>query len=281
MDKNEIALNLNLVFSITLIYFFIELIGGFYYNSLALITDASFMAINILGQIIAIFAEKLSKRPADDWHPFGYERIKVISALFNGILVGFVLFYIFIDAFKRIVNPEPIEADKVLIIAIIGLLVNAFGVYKLYKHSEDINIKGAFIHILQDLLGSVGVIISSVIIKFTNLYLIDALASIFISFLVAYPTYLLIKDSIYILMEGNPAKIKKEDISKFLYSHFPFIANIKDTRIWALTPDKLIALLRVRTKDKNYDREKIKLIKEQLKKQFGFFDVYIELYEEG
>jgi cobalt-zinc-cadmium efflux system protein len=277
IDNNS----LNLVFILTLLYFFIELFGGIYYNSLALVTDASFMAINIVGQLMAIFAERLSKKPADDNHPFGYERIKVISALFNGILVGFVLFYIFVEAYNRFLHPQPIDTEKVLFIAVIGLAINGIGVYKLYKYAHDINIKGAFLHILTDTLGSVGVIISAIIIKFTGLYFVDSLASIFIGMLVAYPTYFLIKDSIHILMEGNTVKISAKDISQFLITQFSDIKNVKDVKIWALTPDKVIALLRIRTKDKNYNREKIKQIKNALKEKFGFFDVYVEVYEEG
>ncbi len=280
-DKITKKVDLNFVFILTLVYFFVELIGGIYYNSLALVTDASFMAINIAGQLLTIFAEKISKKPPDEHNTFGYLRIKVISALFNGILVGFVIFYIFIEAYKRILNPEPIYTEKVLIIAVLGLIVNGIGIYKIYKYTNDINIKGAFLHILTDTLGSIGVIISAILIEYTKLYFIDAVASILISLLVAYPTYFLLKDSIHILMEGNPRDIKQEDIKNFLLSNFNYIKNIKDIRIWALTPDIVIAVFRVRTKNKYYSRENIKKIKEELKNKFGFYDVYVEIYEEG
>jgi cobalt-zinc-cadmium efflux system protein len=98
------------------------------------------------------------------------------------------LFYLLANAYRRITHPEPLDADKVFIIALIGLVVNGYGVFKLYEHSKDINIRGAFLFILNDALSSVGVIISSLIIKFRSLYVADAVASIVIGFLVAYPT---------------------------------------------------------------------------------------------
>jgi len=100
---------------LTVIYFFIELIGGLYYKSLALVTDASFMAINITGQLIALYAGRLAQRLPDKNKTFGYERAKVLSGLFNGMLVGFVLFYVLIDSYNRIMNPQPLDADKVFI----------------------------------------------------------------------------------------------------------------------------------------------------------------------
>lgn len=176
------------VFALTFIYFFIELTGGLYCNSLALVTDATFMAINLVGQLIAIYAKRLSRKPPDKNQTFGYAGAKVLSGLFNGILVGFMLFYLLANAYRRITHPEPLDADKVFIIALIGLVVNGYGVFKLYEHSKDINIRGAFLFILNDALSSVGVIISSLIIKFRSLYVADAVASIVIGFLVAYPT---------------------------------------------------------------------------------------------
>jgi len=147
-----------LVLVVTIAYFFVELFGGLYYHSIALVTDASFMAVNISGQVIALWVTRIVRRRPDKVNTFGYERAKVLSGLFNGILVGFILFYVFTEAFQKIMNPQPIEADKVLIIAVIGLFANVFGLIQLYRYSKDINIKGALLLILNDALGSVGVI---------------------------------------------------------------------------------------------------------------------------
>jgi cobalt-zinc-cadmium efflux system protein len=268
-----------IVLSLTIGYFFIELFGGLYYHSLALVTDASFMAINVSGQLIALYVGRLAQRLPDKKNTFGYERAKVLSGLFNGMLVGFLLFYVFVDAYHKVTHPEPLEADKILVIAVIGLFVNAFGLMKLYKHSADMNIKGALLLILNDTLGSVGVITSSVLIRYTHLYFIDPLAGVFIGLLAAYPTYFLIKDSVQILMEGNPAKIDIDEVEGYLCRTFRDIHNVKDLHIWGLSPEKIILAVRIRTTGSVYGRDTIREMKHLLKERFGFSDVYLELYE--
>jgi cobalt-zinc-cadmium efflux system protein len=268
-----------LVLVVTSAYFFVELIGGLYYHSIALVTDASFMAVNISGQIIALWVTRLAQRRPDKVKTFGYERAKVLSGLFNGILVGFILFYVLTEAVQKIMHPQPIEADKVLVIAVLGLVANAFGLVQLYKYAKDVNIKGALLLILNDTLGSVGVIGSAVIIRYTHLWVVDPLAGILIGCLAAYPTYFLIRDSVQILMEGNPAKIDVDDVSDFLHQTFPDIRDVKDMHIWGLSPEKIILVARVRTDGMVYHRNTMKLMKNLLREKFGFFDVYIEGYE--
>jgi cobalt-zinc-cadmium efflux system protein len=268
-----------LVLIVTSAYFFVELFGGLYYHSIALVTDASFMAVNISGQIIALWVTRIVRRQPDKVKTFGYERAKVLSGLFNGILVGFILFYVFTEAFRKIMHPQPIEADKVLVIAVLGLFANAFGLVRLSRYAKDVNIKGALLLILNDTLGSVGVIGSAIIIRYTHLWFVDPLAGVLIGCLAAYPTYSIIKDSVQILMEGNPAKIDVDDVSDFLYQTFPDIRNVKDMHIWGLSPEKLILVARVRTDGMVYHRDTMKLMKSLLKEKFGFADVYIEGYE--
>ncbi len=269
-----------LVLVVTIAYFFVELIGGLYYHSIALVTDASFMAVNISGQIIALWVTRIVRRQPDKVNTFGYERAKVLSGLFNGILVGFILFYVFTEAFQKILHPQPIEADKVLIIAVLGLFANAFGLVHLYKYAKDVNIKGALLLLLNDTLGSVGVIGSAIIIRYTHLYFVDPLAGILIGCLAAYPTYFLIRDSVKILMEGNPARIDIDDVAGFLHRSFPEIHHVKDMHIWGLSPEKVILVARIRTNGSGYGRDAMKMMKSLLREKFDFSDVYIEGYEE-
>lgn len=269
-----------IVLVLTIAYFFIELVGGLYYHSLALVADSSFMAINITGQFIAFYVARLAKRPPTKAKSFGYERAKVLSGLFNGVLVGFLLFYVFIDAYHKIQNPQPLEADKILFIAVIGLAVNAYGFMMFYKHAADINLKGALLLISNDALGSVGVITSSLVIKFTHLYFVDPLAGIVIGLLIAHPTYVLLRDSVHILMEGNPAKINPDDVENFIHSNFHDIGSVKDLHIWGLSPEKVIMAVRIRTNGVTYHRDGMKMMKQRLQKEYGFSDVYLELYEQ-
>jgi cobalt-zinc-cadmium efflux system protein len=267
------------VLSLTIGYFFVELAGGLHFGSLALITDASFMAINITGQIIAFYATQLALRLPDRNKTFGYERAKVLSGLFNGVLVGFLIFYVLTEAYRKILHPVPIEAAKVLGIAILGLAVNAYGLWRLYGHADRIHIKGALLLILNDTLGSVGVIVSSIIITFTGFYALDPLAGVCISLLVGYPTYFLVKDSVNILMEGNPSAIKFEDVERFIYETFSYVRNVKDLHIWGLSPEYVICTVRVRTDMVTNHRDTVRNMKGRLRERFGFADVFIEEYE--
>jgi cobalt-zinc-cadmium efflux system protein len=267
------------VLSLTIAYFFVELAGGLHFGSLALITDASFMAINITGQAIAFYASRLARRLPDRSKTFGYERAKVLSGLFNGILVGFLIFYVLTEAYRKILHPEPIAAAKVLGIAVLGLAVNAYGLWRLYGQSERIHIKGALLLILNDTLGSVGVIVSSIVIMLTGFYVADSLAGVCISLLIGYPTYFLVKDSLNILMEGTPSAIKVEDVEQFIYETFPHVRNVKDLHIWSLSPEYVICTVRVRTEVVTNHRDTVKNMKVRLRERFAFADVFIEEYE--
>jgi cobalt-zinc-cadmium efflux system protein len=261
---------------LTSLFFFIELAGGLYYNSLALVTDASFMAFNITGQFIALYAKWLSQKTPDRSKTFGYERAKVLSGLFTGAGLGFVLFYVLFDAAKRIASPEPLDAGKVLYIAIAGLLVNGYGILKLLGHSTDIDIRGPFLLILNDTLGSVGVILSSLIIRFTGLYVIDAITSVLIGLLILFPTYHLIKQSIDILMEGSPSGVDIEKVEGFLRQRLPGIRRIDGLHIWAIVPEKTLLAAKIVTDGEASNMDQTGTLRRLLKKQFGFHEVYLD-----
>ena len=251
----------NTVFTLTVGYFFVELGGGVYYNSLALVTDAAFMAVNVMGQLIAILAARLSAKQPDARHPFGYERAKVLSGLVNGLLVGFVVFYVFVEAYEKVKHPEPIEAGKVLAIALVGLAVNGFGLAKLGDEISDMNVKGAYLHVLTDALGSVGVVVSCTVIHFTGLYIVDAVTGMIISLLVAYPTFFLVRDAAHVLMEGAPSGVSADDVRRFIVGGFEHVNAVKDLRIWSITPEKVVLAVRVRTDGAVYPREKVRSMK--------------------
>ncbi len=271
---------LTTVFWLTVFYFFIELAGGLHYNSLALVTDASFMAVNVIGQIMVNYVKRLSRLLPNKHLSFGYERAKVLSGLFNGTALGFMLFYVLVDAYHRIINPQPIESIPVLIVALLGLAVNVFNLIMLYTQSKDINIKGAFLLILNDTLGSVGVIVSALIIHWTGLYAADGITSILIGLLIVYPTYHMLRGSINILMEGIPKGIDLDEVERFLLGNFPRIVHVKDVHVWAIVPEKILLAAKVRTKGDIYRRDDIKELKQKVQSRFGFYDVYIEVYED-
>ncbi|MGC8676820.1 MAG: cation diffusion facilitator family transporter [Hydrogenobaculum sp.] len=286
MDEKNLGRGLYFVFVITFLDFLLEVYYGYAFNSLALLSDAVYMFMDLSGQALAIFAMYLSKKPPNPKRTFGYYRVEILSALFNGITAGFFLIMIFLHAFKRLLHPEYVNAGGVFWISVLGLLVNIVGIVILYfgsKHS--LNIAGAFLRVLMDGLSSVGVIVSSILIELTGNYIFDPIMSILVGLSVIYPIYKVLSKSIDILMESSPEYINLEELENFIRQHFPEIM-IKSIHVWSLVPGKNIMYARLREQDlealENTPlkevRNKIRAMKKELKEKFGFERVVIELY---
>lgn len=268
--------HLGKVFSLTLFYFFIEFIGGIYYHSLALLTDSLFMVGNITGQFIALLLHRISKKPADNVMTFGYERVQVISALINGFIVGIMIFYVWIEAYKRFLNPQPIAEINVLFIAVIGFFVNIINIFQLIDGKNKIHIKGVLLAILNDFLGSVSVLISTILIYFTGFYVIDAITGFLMSLLIAYPVYHLVKESFFILLDAAPFNLTKDKLEEFIKSNFPFVKNIRNIHIWQITQGKTVMVGEVEIDESS--RDFIYSMKEILKRNFNISEIYLDTY---
>lgn len=283
MNEKNLGRGLYFVFFITFIDFLLEVYFGYVFNSLALLSDAVYMFMDLSGQGLAIFAMHFAKKPPNSKRTFGYYRIEILSALFNGITAGFFLIMIFVDAFKRLLHPEYVNAGGVFWISILGLIVNIVGIIILYLGSKhSLNIAGAFLRVLMDGLSSVGVIVSSVLIEYTHNYIFDPMASIIVGLSVVYPIYKVLSKSIDILMESAPDHINLEELEAFIKQHFPEIV-IKSIHVWSLVPGKNIMYARLREQDIENTtlkglREDIRNMKKELKEKFNFERVIIELY---
>ena len=185
-----------------------EIIGGLLSNSLALLSDAGHMFIDNLALLLSFFAMKFATLPATDKKTFGFFRLEILAALINGVTLVLISFYIIYEAYFRIIHPQPVHGTLMLVVAAIGLMVNILGAVVLRKHRDtNLNIRGAFLHIVGDALVSVGVIIGGIIILFTEWYLIDPILSILISLVIIYGAWALVKESVNILLESAPSHI--------------------------------------------------------------------------
>ena len=197
-----------IAFSITALMMLAEIIGGLLSNSLALLSDAGHMFIDNLALLLSFFAMKFATLPATDKKTFGFFRLEILAALINGVTLVLISFYIIYEAYFRIINPQPVHGTLMLVVAAIGLMVNILGAVVLRKHRDaNLNIRGAFLHIVGDALVSVGVIIGGIIILFTEWYLIDPILSILISLVIIYGAWALVKESVNILLESAPSHI--------------------------------------------------------------------------
>ncbi|KAI7895376.1 cation efflux protein [Mucor mucedo] len=242
--------------TIALAFFATELVAGYFANSLALMSDAFHLLSDVASFIVALAAIYLAEKPPTKKHTFGFHRAEVIAALVSVLTIWVLTGFLVMEAIERIRKPQVIDAKLMCITATIGVLVNVVLAVVLggnhhhgHSHGDDeshshdhkesnINLRAAALHVLGDLLASVGVLISSIVLIFKPDYtLVDPLCTFVFSIIVLYTTYHLVKDSIAVLMEGAPGHIQPEAIEKSLLQ-IPGVVAVHDLHIWALSPGK-------------------------------------------
>ena len=237
MERHTETLRLKLALAISCIYFFAELIGGFLTNSLALLSDAGHMLSDIAALALSLFAFRIAKRPATVSSTYGYHRAEILAALFNGLTLWLIVGVIFAAAYNRFLDPPAVESYGMMIVASLGLLVNLVAGAVLYgSHHHNLNLRGAFLHVVSDALGSVGAIAASVIMLFTGWYVADPVISILIGLLILHSSWNLVKESLSVLMQAVPKGIRLEDVQQALEG-VEGVSKVHDLHVWAVTSD--------------------------------------------
>ena len=232
---NKYNKSLKIVFSITLVYFIVEVIVGFMSNSLALLSDAAHMLTDVAGQALALFAIWMASKLRNSKKTYGYLRTEIFSALINAIVLIFISGYILYEAWQRFQDPPKVAGFSMLIVASIGLIINLISMKILKSGSEEsINIKGAFLEVVADMLSSIAVIIAGIIILSTGWLLIDPIISALIGLFILPRTFGLLKESVDILLEGVPKDVNYDAVEKYI-SKNPGVDSIHDLHIWSLT----------------------------------------------
>lgn len=227
--------SLKIVFGITSAYFVIEVVVGFISNSLALLSDAAHMLTDVGGQALALFAIWMSSKPRTNWKTYGYYRTEIFSALINAVVLLFISGYILFEAWQRFKNPPAVAGIPMLVVAFCGLIINLVSMKILKAGStESINIKGAFLEVVSDMLSSVAVVIAGCIILVTGWLYIDPIMSAAIGLFILPRTYNLLKESVNILLEGVPRDVDYQTVEK-LITEKPGVLSIHDLHIWTLT----------------------------------------------
>jgi cobalt-zinc-cadmium efflux system protein len=199
---------------ITFLMMIAEIIGGILSNSLALLSDAGHMFTDTLALTLSFFAMKFADMPATENKTYGFYRLEILAALLNGITLVLISLYIIYEAYQRILDPPPVQGTLMLVVALIGLIANILGALFLIKHHEtNLNIRGAFLHIIGDAVSSVGVIIGGLVIYFTGWYIIDPVLSILIALGIIAGSYGLVTESVNILLESAPSHINIETVA--------------------------------------------------------------------
>lgn len=227
-------------FIIITTYMVIEAIGGFLTNSLALLADAGHMLSDSISLGVGLLAFILGEKAADYSKTYGYKRFEILAALFNGVTLVLIAIYIFYEAYQRFTDPPEVASTGMLIIATIGLLINILVAWLLMRGGdtkENLNIRAAFLHVLGDLLGSVGAIVAALMIIFFNWGWADPLASVIVAVLVLISGWRVTKESIHVLMEGTPKNVEIDAVIKTIES-IPGVNNMHDLHVWSITSGK-------------------------------------------
>lgn len=228
---------LAIALGLTTAFLIAELIGSFVFNSLALLSDAAHMFTDSAALAIALAAVKIGQRPADDARTFGYRRFEILAAAFNALLLFAVAGYVLYEGIKRFFEPTEVQSTGMLVVAAIGLVINFIAMRLLSAGKEQsLNVKGAYLEVWADMLGSVGVIAGAVVIMVTGWQWVDPLVAIGIGLWVLPRTWVLLKDTTQILLEGVPRGMELAEIRAAIAAT-PGVAGVHDLHVWSLTSD--------------------------------------------
>jgi len=269
---------LTLAVGITASFFAIELIGGILTNSLALQTDAFHMLTDVVALAYALVAARLAQRPVTLKKTYGYYRVEILSAFLNGILLWAVVIFVIYEAIQRIQQPANVQSLNMLIIAVLGLAANGLVAATLSRsRNESLNLKGAFLHVVADALGSIGAISAGLIMVFTGWYQADPIASIMIGVLVFYSSGKLVRDSVNILLEGVPPHIDVASLERRI-AGVKGVMNVHDLHVWSIADSKMCCMSSHVVVEEGVDRKEMitKLI-HMLREEFGIDHTTVQL----
>lgn len=234
---------IRLVFALTAGYAVIQAIGGWVAGSLALIADSGHMISDAAALLLALFAYRIARKPADLARSYGYGRVRVLAALFNGASLLVLIVWITFEAVSRISQPTEVMASPMLIIAIIGLIVNIIGAFILQSgQHNDANLRGAYLHVLGDLLGSIGAIAAAIGIMLTGWTLLDPILSVFVALLVLRSAWGLVRQSLGVLLQSTPAGIDPSRVINGILA-LEGVAQVGHLHLWAVNDAEVVATL--------------------------------------
>lgn len=265
----------------------VEVIGSWWTGSLALLSDAAHVFLDVFALGLSWLAIRLSTLPADEQYSYGFHRFEVVASLANGLTLGFVSLGILIEAYHRLQEPAPVKGLDLLLLASVGLAVNlivAFVLKGSHQHDqdshapEDLNVRSAMLHVLGDAAASFGVIVAALIIWRTGWTTADPIASIVISLIIFASSYRLMRDSFRIMMEGVPSCLRLDDVSAAICS-VPGVVQVHDLHVWGVCSAHIILSAHAVIDDLRISQAQMIMdeMKRRLKELFGIEHTTIQL----
>lgn len=268
------------VLTLTLAFAGVEAVGGLLTNSLSLLADAAHMLTDVGGLAMALIATWLAQRPPTPERSFGYYRVEVLAAAANAVFLLFAGGYVLYEAFQRLQDPPDVVSVPVIVVAAIGLVVNLIGVRILHSGAQtSLNVEGAFLEVLSDMLGSIAVLVAALIMWLTGWYYADPVASIVISVLIVPRAWHLLRSATHVLMEGAPPDVPLTDVESALLA-LDEVEQVHDLHVWTLTSglNALSAHLLVRGVDDPAESQRLlEQVSALLRERFGVEHTTIQL----
>ncbi len=258
-----------------------EVFGGIISGSLALLADAAHMLTDAAALGLAWGAFRIARRPADKRRSYGYDRFQVIAAFVNGLSLIVLVGWIFWEAFERMLTPSPILAGPMLAVAITGLVVNIIAFFILHGGAKDnLNIEGALLHVIGDMLGSVAAIVAAIVIMQTGWTPIDPLLSVLVGLLILKSGWHLIKKAIHILMEGTPDAFDIEAMQEDLRENISTISDVHHVHVWLLTSEKPLLTMHATLAEGSDHSQALNDVKAYLNKHYDLDHTTVQIESE-
>lgn len=227
-----------------------EAVGGWFTNSLALLSDAGHMFTHFFALAVSYIAIRFAARPPTQFATYGYYRVEVLSALFNAVTLVVISVWIMAEAALRLTAPEPVQSIQMSLVALIGFGVNLTTAWILHAVShDDVNVKGAYLHMLGDTLSSVAVILGGIAMALWQWYILDPILSIVICLVILYWAYGLTRDAVRVLMEATPKHVRLETITTTLRREIPELLDVHDLHVWEITSGMYALTAHIRVVD--------------------------------
>jgi cobalt-zinc-cadmium efflux system protein len=275
-DTNERRMGIAAL--ITGLFMGAEIVGGVISGSLALLADAGHMLTDFASLSLAWFGFRLTRRPADWMRTYGFDRFQVLIAFTNGVALFAIAAWIVYEAVERLSTPRPVEGGIMVVVALLGLLVNVAAFMLLHgADRENLNVKGAAVHVLGDLLGSVAALVAGAVILFTGWTPIDPLLSILVAAIILRSGWTVVMDSGHILLEGAPPELDTRDIGPDLAANVPGVIGVHHVHVWSITQERQMVTLHACVEDDREGDQMVKAMKQRLHARFGLDHATIEI----
>ncbi len=274
-DKRLIvSLALNLLITV------LQVIGGIVANSLGLLSDAAHNLSDVIALGLSLWAVRLGRRPPTPRKTFAYKRAEILVALFNSVVLVAISVYIFVEAIRRLLDPQPVEGLWVILFAAGGLVINTLAAFLLRTHREDLNLRSAFVHLLADAATSFGVMISGLVVYLWGWNHADAVISILVSLWVGREAFAIVRSALNVLMEGTPSGVEFADVEQSILA-VPGVRGVHDLHIWSISSSDLALSAHVEADDNDTALTEasrlLASVKDMLAREFGVGHVTLEL----